>query len=461
MAETTPNLGLNVWNLVSDFFNHAELEENWEELDAAVLDKRGDVATGPITFQGLNPTSVVARARVSGDTDYRLIIEADGTIGIGGGVGASYLKINRVTLPDLHGLDGHGFQFDGIVTLRANNWLETNQDDGPVFRNYREAVDTQWAFEIDAEGWYTWRTPGHSGTTMSHDTDTVTFTNTGEGGAFVKATGFEATRVSIQPAFQNFLVDGHANPTIRIRGDGKVQWGAGGASATDVSLARSASNQLTLENNGTFIAGTITASNAMSVGGVSVARDGQGLLSGRPAAATIGRYYYATDEGVLYRDTGSAWIVVSRTFSDIPWAKVYRDFTNFSVPSGGVGTQIEFNQVAPTRGSNAPSFNLGAAPESLLINQDGMYYISGTVWWATTNSIGRRLFQLTKGSGVTLAGAESPGSTVGVMQTISAMVYLEDGERVATRVYQNSGVSLDLLNSETYAPSLTVARVGS
>lgn len=33
----------------------------------------------------------------------------------------------------------------------------------------------------------------------------------------------------------------------------------------------------------------------------------QGLIAARPAAGTIGKLYYATDEGILYRDTGAAW----------------------------------------------------------------------------------------------------------------------------------------------------------
>lgn len=36
-----------------------------------------------------------------------------------------------------------------------------------------------------------------------------------------------------------------------------------------------------------------------------------GLLVDRPAFGTAGRQFFATDEGVLYRDTGSAWVRVS------------------------------------------------------------------------------------------------------------------------------------------------------
>lgn len=40
------------------------------------------------------------------------------------------------------------------------------------------------------------------------------------------------------------------------------------------------------------------------------AKDTQGPLSARPSASKTGRYYYATDESALYRDTGSAWAIV-------------------------------------------------------------------------------------------------------------------------------------------------------
>lgn len=39
--------------------------------------------------------------------------------------------------------------------------------------------------------------------------------------------------------------------------------------------------------------------------------DGQGTIAARPAFGIRGRYYYATDEGKLYRDTGAAWVEVA------------------------------------------------------------------------------------------------------------------------------------------------------
>lgn len=44
--------------------------------------------------------------------------------------------------------------------------------------------------------------------------------------------------------------------------------------------------------------------------------DTQGLLSSRPAAGISGRYYYATDSDVMYRDNGSAWKTVGSRSQD-------------------------------------------------------------------------------------------------------------------------------------------------
>jgi len=45
--------------------------------------------------------------------------------------------------------------------------------------------------------------------------------------------------------------------------------------------------------------------------GAGAAMDSQGTLAARPAAAVRGRYYFATDNRVLYRDDGAAWSAVT------------------------------------------------------------------------------------------------------------------------------------------------------
>lgn len=49
----------------------------------------------------------------------------------------------------------------------------------------------------------------------------------------------------------------------------------------------------------------------------NMAIDGQGTLAARPAFGVRGRYYFATDNGILYRDTGSAWVSVPSTLGGV------------------------------------------------------------------------------------------------------------------------------------------------
>lgn len=42
-----------------------------------------------------------------------------------------------------------------------------------------------------------------------------------------------------------------------------------------------------------------------------MATDDQGTVAARPAPGTVGRYYYATDQRVLYRDRGADWDAVA------------------------------------------------------------------------------------------------------------------------------------------------------
>lgn len=48
----------------------------------------------------------------------------------------------------------------------------------------------------------------------------------------------------------------------------------------------------------------------------AIAIDGQGTFANRPAAGQQGRYYYATDTGLVYRDDGSTWKAVGHTLHD-------------------------------------------------------------------------------------------------------------------------------------------------
>lgn len=57
----------------------------------------------------------------------------------------------------------------------------------------------------------------------------------------------------------------------------------------------------------------------------------QDTLANRPAASTAGRYFFATDENILYRDNGSAWKVIGPFVVD-------DSVTSAKIATGAVGT---------------------------------------------------------------------------------------------------------------------------
>lgn len=63
-------------------------------------------------------------------------------------------------------------------------------------------------------------------------------------GAPLAAPAYQSQQVAAQTVIRNKLLAADANDTFRILGDGRHEWGAGGASAIDVSLYRSAANIL-------------------------------------------------------------------------------------------------------------------------------------------------------------------------------------------------------------------------
>lgn len=44
--------------------------------------------------------------------------------------------------------------------------------------------------------------------------------------------------------------------------------------------------------------------------------DLQGTIAARPAAGRVGTYYFSTDESLVYRDNGTAWVTVGSLPSD-------------------------------------------------------------------------------------------------------------------------------------------------
>lgn len=112
-----------------------------------------------------------------------------------------------------------------------------------------------------------------------------------------------------------------------------------------------------------------------------VAKDDSGLLSARPTSTPgspgkAGRYYYATDQKVLYRDTGTSWVVIgnpnqglgrigyaTRTSNQGPMGTGTTDLTGLSVAVTALPDRlIKISAVVRVQ-------TAGTAPKSILIRE--------------------------------------------------------------------------------------------
>src|SRR5215831_14639844 len=59
-----------------------------------------------------------------------------------------------------------------------------------------------------------------------------------------------------------------------------------------------------------------------------------GLDGAKPAASTDGRYYYATDTGLLYRDNGAAWVQIAVNTIINTWTPTLGGSATYSLQNG-------------------------------------------------------------------------------------------------------------------------------
>lgn len=68
-----------------------------------------------------------------------------------------------------------------------------------------------------------------------------------------------------------------------------------------------------------------------------------GVIGSRPAPTLAGRFYYATDNGILYFSTGSIWVPLNETLGEVPVGAVLDYTGGTAVPSNfmlAVGTAV-------------------------------------------------------------------------------------------------------------------------
>lgn len=136
--------------------------------------------------------------------------------------------------------------------------------------------------------------------------------------------------------------------------------------------------------------GAITAA---KIAAGALTADWSGTLALRPAASVLGRHYYATDEGCLYYDTGSAW--VEEAWASIPYAMARR-LANQTLAAGEVGN-LTFDTEVQDRGTIDQQINLGSSATRVYVRKDGVYSVEGALDWQAAGS-GVRQIILTKNS---------------------------------------------------------------
>jgi hypothetical protein len=103
----------------------------------------------------------------------------------------------------------------------------------------------------------------------------------------------------------------------------------------------------------------------------------QGTLGARGAAGTARRIYFATDEGVLYYDTGAAWLAVGGM--PAPSVGVYRNAA-LSTNADGSPTLIPWDAELWERGVAADAMHsTGVNPARLVAPVAGVYLFSANV----------------------------------------------------------------------------------
>jgi len=190
-----------------------------------------------------------------------------------------------------------------------------------------------------------------------------------------------------------------------------------------------------------------------------VMKDDNGTLAARPAASKRGRYYFATDTLILYRDNGITWdAVLPKNCA----ARVQHSAT-VAIPSGAFpGNWVTLpwdTALFDTDNIHDPSVN----NDRLTCRTAGYYAISGHVI-LTNNSGGNNRVCRFRFNGTTNIGEGGwaqvePGGASAPRLDASMPYYLNVGDYVQFQVAQDSGVTLTtFLPGEEFA-SFEMARI--
>lgn len=135
-----------------------------------------------------------------------------------------------------------------------------------------------------------------------------------------------------------------------------------------------------------------------------------------------------------------------------------RASTGQAIPSGAF-TPVLFNiELVDTDPDGIGGHSTATNTSRYTARYPGWYRVGGSVTWPT-NATGRRATQWTV-NGATVDGSQQiqPGSSAGAIASLAydPLVFLNEGDYLELRVWQDSGVSLTLLSTSADRPRMTV-----
>src|SRR5215510_12888042 len=190
----------------------------------------------------------------------------------------------------------------------------------------------------------------------------------------------------------------------------------------------------------------------------TVPRAASAAPSGPASGALAGTYPNpALADGAVTSAKIAAGAVGVSKFGVIPAVRASRGGTSQTIPTGGTVKDVTFdNETFDT----ANLHNTTTNNHQLVAPVAGVYQITGNVRWEG-NATGTRFVDITTSSGGRIASVWTPtASTFNTDQSISAAYALAAGETVSLQVFQNSGISLDLVKDGTDDPNLSMVWVG-
>ena len=180
--------------------------------------------------------------------------------------------------------------------------------------------------------------------------------------------------------------------------------------------------------------------------------------SGAAGGALAGAYPNPAlaDASITSAKIAAGAVGVSK-FGVIPAVRASRGDIPQAIPTGGTVKDVAFDtETFDTASLHSTTTN----NHQLIAPVAGVYQITGNVRWEG-NATGTRFVDIATTPGGRIASVWSaPPSTFNTDQSISATYGLSAGQPVSLQVFQNSGVSLNLVKDGTDDPNLSMVWIG-